>query len=346
MVNQFRRRFDQSQSRQRYQIGEDLASKAETSELVDIENSGSAVVANVSAINFNTKLLATDDGDGSATVDLRTQGKLIESLDNNAVVISETDFGTDGQVVIGTAAEANSSFQVSLGRSAHSGASTNRADIAIGNNAFVNANGGGSAVGQGALFASTSSRSAAIGDRAGLRTTVNQAMCMGQLALEECEGDDNVGVGRFALNVAGSSDKFNNGVTAIGTRAGLDSSSEGSIYIGFRSGEGNKNDGVVAFGFNAGSPAMGTGVPANTFVVNNASGNEGFRYDLDERSLLDLSFLELLDRSSDPADPASGQSRIWQSDGTGTGDDGDILVKITDSNGTVKTATLVDFSAV
>jgi hypothetical protein len=47
--------------------------------------------------------------------------------------------------------------------------------------------------------------------------------------------------------------------------------------------------------------------------------------------------------SADPTDPAEGESVLWQSDGTGTGDDGDILIKIT-AGGSTKTVTLVDFS--
>jgi hypothetical protein len=50
-------------------------------------------------------------------------------------------------------------------------------------------------------------------------------------------------------------------------------------------------------------------------------------------------------RSSDPDDPAAGYATMWVSDGTGSGDDGDLIVKITDSNGTTKTITLIDFSA-
>jgi len=48
--------------------------------------------------------------------------------------------------------------------------------------------------------------------------------------------------------------------------------------------------------------------------------------------------------SSDPADPPEGQNVTWQSDGTGSGDDGDIMMKIT-AGGVTKTTTLVDFSA-
>jgi hypothetical protein len=53
----------------------------------------------------------------------------------------------------------------------------------------------------------------------------------------------------------------------------------------------------------------------------------------------------LVEKSADPSDPAEGQSVMWQSDGTGTGDDGDILIKIT-AGGVTKTATLVDFSTI
>jgi hypothetical protein len=48
--------------------------------------------------------------------------------------------------------------------------------------------------------------------------------------------------------------------------------------------------------------------------------------------------------SADPPDPAEGQSIMWMSDGTGSGDAGDIMIKIT-SAGITKTGTLVDFSA-
>ena len=54
--------------------------------------------------------------------------------------------------------------------------------------------------------------------------------------------------------------------------------------------------------------------------------------------------LTLNEKSSDPSDPSEGQSVLWMSDGTETGDDGDILIKIT-AGGVTKTVTLVDFSA-
>lgn len=49
--------------------------------------------------------------------------------------------------------------------------------------------------------------------------------------------------------------------------------------------------------------------------------------------------------SADPSDPAEGEFVVWMSDGTGSGDDGDIMLKIT-AGAVTKTVTLVDFSAV
>jgi len=61
--------------------------------------------------------------------------------------------------------------------------------------------------------------------------------------------------------------------------------------------------------------------------------------------LADISFsqLKLTELSEDPPDPIEGQSVLWQSDGAGSGDDGDIMVKIT-AGGVTKTITLIDFS--
>lgn len=55
--------------------------------------------------------------------------------------------------------------------------------------------------------------------------------------------------------------------------------------------------------------------------------------------------LELYELSTDPSDPPEGHSVIWQSNGTGAGDDGDIMIKIT-AGGSTKTGTLIDFSAI
>jgi hypothetical protein len=52
----------------------------------------------------------------------------------------------------------------------------------------------------------------------------------------------------------------------------------------------------------------------------------------------------LQEQSADPTDPAEGMAVLWMSDGTGSGDDGDVILKIT-AGGATKSTTLADFSA-
>lgn len=61
-------------------------------------------------------------------------------------------------------------------------------------------------------------------------------------------------------------------------------------------------------------------------------------------ALLAVSVLGLLERSADPVEPGVGQCVIWMSDGTGKGDDGDIMVA-SNVDGTTLTSTLFDYSA-
>lgn len=85
----------------------------------------------------------------------------------------------------------------------------------------------------------------------------------------------------------------------------------------------------------------------NIFGVINQSGNwaVGPNASLSPDTALDVSgALTLREKSADPSDPDEGSCALWMSDGTGSGDDGDIMIKIT-AGATTKTVTLVDFSA-
>jgi hypothetical protein len=62
-------------------------------------------------------------------------------------------------------------------------------------------------------------------------------------------------------------------------------------------------------------------------------------------SLINFGTVYMSEQSADPDDPVEGMSVMWQSDGTGSGGDGDIMMKIT-AGGSTKTATVIDFSAV
>ena len=60
--------------------------------------------------------------------------------------------------------------------------------------------------------------------------------------------------------------------------------------------------------------------------------------------LLKGGYLKILERSSDPAEPGEGETVIWMSDGTGKGDDGDVLIA-GKAAGATKWTTLFDHSA-
>lgn len=58
---------------------------------------------------------------------------------------------------------------------------------------------------------------------------------------------------------------------------------------------------------------------------------------------LSTEVLTVLERSSDPPEPANGTGILWLSDGTGKGDDGDIMIAV-NVDGTTTYGTLFDYS--
>lgn len=60
--------------------------------------------------------------------------------------------------------------------------------------------------------------------------------------------------------------------------------------------------------------------------------------------LLVFNTLYLTEQSADPANPPDGMTVIWMSDGTASGDDGDVMAKVT-AGGSTGTATIIDKSA-
>lgn len=93
---------------------------------------------------------------------------------------------------------------------------------------------------------------------------------------------------------------------------------------------------------------LSTGSLASKTVSTSAAADEGKLIQLNssgeipEALIPEMSPLRLDALSADPADPADGSAVLWISDGTGTGDNGDLYVKIT--AGTTKTIQIVDWS--
>lgn len=241
-----------------------------------------------------------------------------------------------------------------IGANALSSLTTGYGNTAIGSNALNKNNTGDSnqAIGQGALTNNTSGdRNTAIGKgslQANTFGSGNTALGTGSLT-SNTSGEDNISIGylntRFNTtgnrNVSSGNNALEGNTTgsnniAIGTQAGryrgtgtdLLQTPENSIYIGYQSrGKDNDDDNSIVIGAGA------LGIGANTTVIGNTS------------TTLTKIFGGLVGKelSSDPADPAEGEHVLWQSDGTGSGDDGDVMIKIT-AGGTTKTATLIDFS--
>ena len=59
-----------------------------------------------------------------------------------------------------------------------------------------------------------------------------------------------------------------------------------------------------------------------------------------DQVLLGSQPIRLQAQSADPADPPASEAVLWLSDGTGTGSDGDLIIKWADSAGSVTTETI------
>jgi hypothetical protein len=93
-----------------------------------------------------------------------------------------------------------------------------------------------------------------------------------------------------------------------------------------------------------GGIGYGTGSDGNILLQTTQGGNIGIGTDSSPDTKLDVNgAITQRELSADPADPDEGSNVTWQSDGTGSGSDGDIMCKI-NAGGVVKTVTLVDFS--
>lgn len=85
------------------------------------------------------------------------------------------------------------------------------------------------------------------------------------------------------------------------------------------------------------------GIPSASVYVDE-NGNTGFGTKQPHTKIHNTGAYTQQPLSSDPSDPDNGNSVQWVSDGTGTGDVGDVMIKI-NVGGTVKTITLIDYSS-
>jgi hypothetical protein len=190
---------------------------------------------------------------------------------------------------------------------------------------------------------------------------------IGPRSLSACTtGDFNVGIGYYAARGCATSD-YSVGVgfyslygayggknTAIGASAGRTlSNGSGNTFIGYAAGYDASNQSAtchytIAVGYGAdtgGNYAIAIGynvsAPAGEVVIGDASNITKTTL---RGKLTGLSELGGLEKSADPSAPSEGEFTIWMSDGTGKGDDGDILIAVT-AGGSTKWKTLFDFDS-
>ena len=154
-------------------------------------------------------------------------------------------------------------------------------------------------------------------------------------------GGDLDGSNKYAFYNAGANNVFYTaGNMGIGANGYLNFGiTNGSTGYGFRD-----NSGTMQFKNSGGSwTNFGSGGSGLANVVEDTTPQLGGELEGNGNGVTALTTIGLIEQSSDPSDPAEGESVIWQSDGTGAGDDGDILIKVT-AGGVTKTVTLIDFS--
>lgn len=127
----------------------------------------------------------------------------------------------------------------------------------------------------------------------------------------------------------------------------IDGQGEGNLGIGYAAGDnittGNHN---IAIGYNADVPSATANNQLsiqNSFYGDLSNNHFGAGIQSPKYSFHGLDFgINAL--SADPIDPDSGNMVMWVSDGSGSGDVGDVMMKI-NVGGTVKVIILVDYSA-
>jgi len=194
----------------------------------------------------------------------------------------------------------------------------------------------------------TATETVAVGMSAGRNhTTGGGGVFVGAYAGFACTtGSNNICIGGYS----GSNFTTQSFNVFIGRDAGIRTSSANNTALGYRALRGgdatpanNTGQNNIGIGYQAGD-AITTGstniVIGHDIDVDSATGsnqiNIGDRYFHDR--------IRLLERTSDPAKPAEGNMIVWMSDGTGLGDDGDVIISST-AGGVTNYAILFDHSA-
>jgi hypothetical protein len=315
---------------------------------LNIDMSNLAATWNAAGTTFTAvKMNVTDTASaaGSLLLDLQVGGTSRFRVSKGGRVTAQTlTIGLGGQTAV--ADNTAVGFEVLNSASLTGGGNAGVGWRALSSNTTGNSN---SAVGVQALLVNTTGvSSSAVGTNA-LRqnTTGSNNSAMGNAALvDNTTGSNNSALGSAALfsNTTGSNS------TAVGFEAARRFIASQNTALGYRALFGGdatpaNNTGAnnIAIGFQAGD-AITTGstniVIGHDIDVDSATGSN--QINIADRYFHDR--VRLLERTSDPAKPAEGNMVVWLSDGTGLGDDGDVIISST-AGGVTNYAILFDHSA-
>ena len=293
---------------------------------------------------IKTNITDTASAAGSLLLDLQVGGSSQFKVSKGGKVTAQTlTIGLGGQTSVATntalgfealnSASLTGTNNVGVGYGALLSNTSGSNNSAVGFAALIlNTTGGAnSATGAYALYSNTTgSQNSAVGISAlQNNTTGANNSAVGYAALLNYNTSNNTAVGVEAAK--GSSTVANNtgnNLTAVGYQALLSNTSgSNNIAIGYQAGD----------AITTGSTNL---VIGHIIDVDSATGsnqiNIGDRYFHDR--------IRLLERTSDPAKPAEGNMIVWLSDGTGLGDDGDVIISST-AGGVTNYAILFDHSA-
>ena len=273
-------------------------------------------------------------------VDQTTAVRLINMTPKSGAGAGNTVYGEDAGSNLDSDSIENTYFGAKAGDSTHSDGDSN---TGIGYISLTSCTTGdhNTAVGKGSLYALTEG---------------THNLALGSNALDaDTKGKYSVALGYGALttqNFTSLTDTYN---TSVGAKSGWATTTGiKNTFLGGQAGEsvttGSEN---ICIGYNAEISAVdtdneivigsdATGLGANKIVLGDATHTDIYLTE-DQGAAVWLNHINMLERSSDPTEPAEGHAVVWMSDGTGKGDDGDIMIA-SQAGGATKYATLFDHS--
>jgi hypothetical protein len=331
---------------------------------LNIDMSNLAATWNASGTTFTgigLNVTDTASAAGSLLMDLQVGGTSQFKVSKGGRITAQTlTIGLGGQTAVAEntalgfealhSASLTGQYNTGLGYKALTANTAGQQNNAVGVQALINNTTGNfnNAFGVDAVRSNTTgSSNTGIGQEAlRLNTTGSSNSAVGENAIRSnTTGGSNSAVGVSALR----NNDTGGGNCAFGVNALRNFNTSNNVAIGFESLIGNatvaNNTGAnnIAIGYQAGDAiTSGSTNIAIGYQADVDSATASNQINIADRYFHDR--IRLLERTSDPAKPTEGNCIVWMSDGTGLGDDGDVIISST-AGGVTNYAILFDHSA-